>query len=140
MTITTSDTTPFARAAHQAVHELDAATERYEREHEADLVVIDTSNLTELRRDHPGLFSDSTPADVVAAYARQADELAAMVEQYDTAHRRHITVLLHALGDLHVAMDELATRLGQRPAGGAAGLTGRAHTTAPVTLPPETGQ
>jgi hypothetical protein len=128
MTITI--TTPTARAAQHAAHELDAATERYEREHEADLVVIDTSNLAELRRTHPDLFSDSTPADVVAAYARQADELAAMVEQYDTAHRRHITVLLHALADLHVAMDELATRLDRRPA----------QTTAPVKVTPKGGQ
>jgi hypothetical protein len=123
-------TTLTARAAQHAAHELDAATERYERDSGSDLVVIDTSNLTELSRDHPGLFSGSTPADVVAAYARQADELAAMVEQYDAAHRRHITVLLHALADLHVAMDELAGRLDRRPA----------QTTAPVTVTPKGGQ
>jgi hypothetical protein len=128
MTITL--TTPTARVAQQVVRELDAATERYEQEHEADLVVIDTSTLTELRHTHPGLFSDTTPAETVAAYACQADELAAMVEQYDTAHRRHITVLLHALGDLHVAMDELATRLDRRPV----------QTTAPVKVTPKGGQ
>jgi hypothetical protein len=123
-------TTPTPRLAQQVVRELDAATDRYEREHETDLVVIDTSNLTELHRDHPRLFTDSTPADELAAYARQADELAAMVEQYDTAHRRHTTVLLHALGDLHVAMEELATRLDRRPT----------HTTAPVTVSPQGGR
>jgi hypothetical protein len=117
MTITV--TTPTARAARRVVHDLDAATEQYELEHEADLVVIDTSNVTALRRTHPDLFSDSTPAETAAAYARQADELAAIIEQYDTAHRRHITVLLHALGDLYLAMDELATRLDQQPAGDA---------------------
>jgi hypothetical protein len=116
-TTITTRTTQTARAAQHAAHELDAVTEGYEREHRADLVLIDTSNVTELRRTHPGLFSDSTPADAVAAYARQADELAALVELYDTAHRAHITVLLHALGDLHVAMDELATRFDQPPAG-----------------------
>jgi hypothetical protein len=97
--------------------ELDAATRRYEAEHPHDLVVIDTNNVTELRRRHPGLFSDCTPAEVIACYARQADELAALVEQYDAAHDRHMRVLLHALGDLHVAMDELATSLDQPPAG-----------------------
>jgi hypothetical protein len=86
--------------------------------------------VNELRRDHPGQHGDTSPTQTLAAYARQADELAAMVEQYDTAHGRHITVLLHALGDLPVAMHELATRLAQRPA----------QTTAPVTASPDGGQ
>jgi hypothetical protein len=101
--------------ARTSADELDAATRRYEAEHGQDLVVIDTSNVTELRRRHPTLFNDSTPAEVAASYARQADELAALVEQYDAAHRRHVRVLLHALGNLHVAMDELATSLDQPP-------------------------
>jgi hypothetical protein len=96
----------------------------------SELVLIDTGDISELRRVHPGRFSDTAPARTLAAYARQADELAGMVEQYATAHRRHITVLLHALGDLHVAMEELAARLDQRPA----------RATAPVTVSPDGGR
>jgi uncharacterized protein YciW len=114
----------------RAVTELQEASQAYRDRHDSELVLIDTSDISELRRDHPGLFSDTTPARTLAAYARQAHELAGMVEQYDTAHRRHITVLLHALGDLHVAMDELAARLDQRPA----------QTTAPLTVSPKGGR
>jgi len=117
-------TTPNPRAARPALPEIDAATDRYRHAHAGGLVVIDT-----------------TPAEVVAAYARQADELAALIEQYDTAHRRHITVLRHALGDLHAAMDELAAHLDQQPAGDlAAGRAERAHPTAPATVPPDGGR
>lgn len=63
--------------------------------------------------------SDVTPAEIAAAYARQVDELAALVEQYDEAHRRYTRVLLDGLGDLHVALDELAEALRRPPAGSA---------------------
>jgi hypothetical protein len=98
----------------RAVNERQEAAQADRDRHHSELVLIDTSDISELRRVHPGLLSATTPAPTLAAYARQADELAGMVEHYDTAHRRHITVLLHAL---HVAMDELATRLHQQPAG-----------------------
>jgi hypothetical protein len=114
----------------RAVNELQEASQAYRDRHDSELVVIDTSDISELRRDHPGRFSDTSPARTLAAYARQADELVGMVERYDTAHRRHITVLLNALGDLHVAMDELAARLDQRPA----------RATAPVTVSPDGGR
>jgi len=131
--------TPAARVSadpgwvfRRAVTELPEASQADRDRHDRELVLIDTGDLSELRRDHPGLLSDTSPAQTLAAYARQADELAGMVEQYDTAHRRHITVLLHALGDLHVAMDELATRLDPPDAddGAADGVTGRRPMTA----------
>jgi hypothetical protein len=98
----------------------DVARERYEREHGAgDLALIDTANVDELRRRYPGLFGDVPPAELAEAHARQVDELAAIVEQYDAAHRRYTAVLLDALGDLHVALDELSTALADPAAGGA---------------------
>jgi hypothetical protein len=111
----------------RAVTELQEASQACRDRHDRELVLIDTSDISELRRVQPGLFSDTTPARTLAAYARQADELAGMVEQDDTAHRRHSTVLLHALGDLHVAMDELATRLDPPPT----------RTTAPAAVSPD---
>jgi hypothetical protein len=114
----------------RAVNELQEASQAYRDRHDSELVLIDTGDISELRRDHPGRFSDTTPAQTLAADARQSDELAAMVEQYDTAHRRHITVLLHALGDLHVAMEELAACLDQRPT----------RTTAALPVSPDGGR
>lgn len=59
------------------------------------------------------------PGDVLDAYARQPDEIAAVVEAWlrvlpDTAEtRRYAAAVLHALGELHVALDTAAhlTRL-----------------------------
>jgi len=138
VTTTTTQPTPTPTPAERvstdagwvfsrAVHEPQEASQAYRDRHNRELVLIATSDIRELRRDLPGLLRDTTPAQTLAGYARQADELAGMVEQYDTAHRQHITVLLQALGDLHVAMDELATRLDQPPT----------CTTAPVTASPD---
>jgi hypothetical protein len=114
----------------RAVNELQEAAQAGRDRHDRELALIDTSDSGGLRRDHPGPFRDTSPARMLAAYARQADELAGMVGQYATAHCRHSTVLLHALGDLHVAMDEVATRLDQR----------QAPTSAPVPASPESAR
>jgi hypothetical protein len=120
-------------AFSRAVTELQEASQAYRDRHDREPVLIDTgdiSDISELRRVHPGLFRDTSPPRPWLPTPVQADELAGMVEQHDTAHRRHITVLLHALGDLHVAMDELAARLDQRPT----------RTAAPVTVAPHGGR
>jgi hypothetical protein len=106
------------------------ASQAYRDRHDREPVLIDTGDSSEPRRDHPGLPSDTTPAQTLAAHARQADELAGRVEQYATAHRRHSTVRLHALIDLHVAMDELATRLDPPPT----------RTAAPLPVTPDGGR
>jgi len=60
----------------------------------------------------------TSPADVVESYARQADELAAMVEVEITREvARHgdalqrLRVLAAACGEQHVQLDELSHRL-----------------------------
>lgn len=66
-------------------------------------------------------------AEVLDAYARQPDEIAALVEAWlttlpDTADtRRYARAVLHALGELHVALDTAAhlTRLHAEPVPGA---------------------
>jgi hypothetical protein len=57
-------------------------------------------------------------AVVLAAYARQVDELAHLVEQWRAANAGYAQVLTHALGQLHVVLDETATEMnrgGGRP-------------------------
>lgn len=116
--MTTIPTLAAPPAAELATFE--ATRERFESEHD-ELVpaLIDTADVSELRRRHPELFGDLAPAELADAYARQVDELAAIVDQYDAAHRRYTTVLRSALGDLHVALDELATLAAAQTAGGA---------------------
>jgi hypothetical protein len=55
------------------------------------------------------------------AYARQVDELARMVEDWQAANRRYAGALAGALGELHVALDEIAAEVaGRGPNGDAA--------------------
>jgi hypothetical protein len=61
------------------------------------------------------------PGEALDAYARQADELARMVEDWQAANRRYARALTAALGELHVALDEIAADLtGSGGNGGAA--------------------
>jgi hypothetical protein len=61
-------------------------------------------------------------ADVLDAYARQPDEIAGLVEVWLTTlpdtpdTRRYARAVLHALGELHVALDTAAD-LARRPVG-----------------------
>ena len=85
-----------------------------------ELRVVDTANVADLYERFPELRTPLTApaAPAIAArvdeladrYARQADELAAMVEDYDRAHSATVRVLLDGLAGLHVALDELASR------------------------------
>ena len=54
---------------------------------------------------------EADPAVVLAVYARQVDELARLVEDWQTACAGYAQVLTHALGELHVVLDEAATDL-----------------------------
>jgi hypothetical protein len=58
-------------------------------------------------RDEP----EQDAAGVLAAYARQVDELAHLVEDWQAACAGYARVLAGALGELHVALDETATSL-----------------------------
>jgi hypothetical protein len=80
-----------------------------------DLVVVDTANVVELRRQHPGLFGDLSPAEKADAYARHVDELAALLERHQAAHDGLMRVLLPSLAELHGALDELVEELGGPP-------------------------
>ncbi len=64
----------------------------------------------------PGTAGDPEPdpAVVLAAYARQVDELARLVEDWQTACAGYARVLGGALGELHVVLDETATELTRR--------------------------
>src|SRR6266536_1930956 len=57
------------------------------------------------------------PGEVLDAYARQVDELARMVEDWQASNLRYARVLTTALGELHVALDETAAGL-SGPGGG----------------------
>lgn len=83
-------------------------------------------------------------ADVLDAYARQPDEIASLVEAWlttlpDTADtRRYARAVLHALGELHVALDTAAhlTRHRPEPAGTGIGAGAGASTAALHLQPP----
>jgi hypothetical protein len=62
----------------------------------------------------PPAADPEDPAVVLAAYARQVDELARLVEDWQAAAAGYARVLAHALGELHVALDEAATTLDRR--------------------------
>lgn len=51
------------------------------------------------------------PGETLNAYARQVDELARMVEDWQASNRRYAGALAGALGELHVALDEIAADL-----------------------------
>lgn len=92
----------------------------------AGLRVVDTANAAELLERYPELRVPlqpgpaGTPAGVPAGsvaeladvYARQADDLARVVEGLDRQHRATVRVLLASLAEMHVALDELAHRAG----------------------------
>ncbi len=62
-------------------------------------------------------FDDGPEKDagiVLAAYARQVDELARLVEDWQAACAGYGRVLTDALGELHVVLDETATELARR--------------------------
>lgn len=59
----------------------------------------------------PGGADTAQVADVLACYARQVDELARMMEDFTAVCTGHVQVLAHALGELHVVLDEAATTL-----------------------------
>ncbi|PZS27681.1 MAG: hypothetical protein DLM59_15900 [Pseudonocardiales bacterium] len=52
---------------------------------------------------------EADAAVVLAGYARQVDELACLVEDWQAANTGYAQVLTHALGELHVVLDETAT-------------------------------
>lgn len=59
-------------------------------------------------------------AVLLDVYAHQVDEIDAVVEQWQASllgdtHRRYATVVLGALGELHVALDAAAELVTQRP-------------------------
>ncbi len=58
---------------------------------------------------------ESGAGAVLAAYARQVDELARLVEDWQTACAGYARVLAGALGELHVVLDDTATELTRRP-------------------------
>jgi hypothetical protein len=55
------------------------------------------------------------PGVVLAAYARQVDELARLVEDWQTACAGYARVLAAALGELHVVLDETAHTFRDQP-------------------------
>jgi hypothetical protein len=59
------------------------------------------------------------PGQVLDAYARQAAELARLVEDWQASNRRFAAVLVGALGELQVALEEAAAQLqGRSTVGG----------------------
>jgi hypothetical protein len=83
----------------------------------SDLRVIDTANVVDLMSRFeelrvplapPAGVPEQTAADLAAVYARQAAELARLVEDADRAHRSSMRVLLQSLSEMHEALDELA--------------------------------
>lgn len=54
-----------------------------------------------------------TVTEVTDCYSRMADELAAMVEAEAQRSAQAHAVIAYALGELHVALDELRARLGR---------------------------
>jgi hypothetical protein len=105
--------------AATALYQAEAARQAYRAEHDGDLAAIDTTNVVELRNRHPELFDDRSPAELADCYSRQADELAALMEQWEAAAQRQGEVMRTALGELHVALDELSAQLAAPAAGGA---------------------
>ncbi len=83
-----------------------------------ELRLVDTSDVAELMERFPELRTPLTPApaaggevvELAEVYARQADELARLVEDADRKHQATVRVLLGGLAELHVALDELAHR------------------------------
>lgn len=105
--------------ARAAARLAETAREAFEREHTGDLVAVDTANVVDLRRRHPELFGDATAGELAETYARQADELARLVEDWDAASRRYARAVTTGLGELHVVLDELAARLAASATGSA---------------------
>lgn len=72
---------------------------------------------------HPeyAITSPSAPSDSAAVladvFARQVDELAAMVDAENRRAAAAARVIASSLGELHVALDELAHRLSQQDGG-----------------------
>jgi len=56
---------------------------------------------------------ESDAGVVLAAYARQVDELARLVEDWQAACAGYARILTDSLGELHVVLDETATTLHQ---------------------------
>ena len=95
---------------------------------EAHSRTIDTANVADLLERYPELRRPLQPppaagvpagsvAELAETYARQADDLAHLIEEVDRQHRAAVRVALNGLAELHVALDELAHRAATELAG-----------------------
>jgi len=83
-----------------------------------ELRLVDTTNVADLLERYPELriptarpAMEARPiAELAEIYARQADELARIVEDADRKYRATVWVVLNGLAELHVALDEIAHR------------------------------
>ncbi len=75
-------------------------------------------SITALTPTAPSIDTDSAaeadPAVVLAAYARQVDELARLVEDWQAACTGYAHVLARSLGELHVVLDETANTMNRQ--------------------------